>query len=299
MQPPKNLEEIASSIENVYLKEIKDKKLPSEKARHFLYRYYITEQTESSLYLLQSLSLAETKKEAAIFHSYEKQKLDFLQGKGYFLARFDDENLAKYGNLLFLYEYLKTGFYASFFGIKMPAIPEKEIEFAKAHLLKESSFVAKHTFRSISIAYYAYYQNIFDLRKELIRVLLKDTTPKDESKKHLERYCYGLTHLIIGDTNFYLQKPETSYKWILEKITEYLPKIQNLDLVLEMLLTTKLLGEPIYQADGLYQIISSKFNPKLKYLTMKETSSADIAEHYNALAILLIKNWDFPNSKKD
>jgi N-acyl-D-amino-acid deacylase len=109
---------------------------------------------------------------------------------------------------------------------------------------------------------------------------------------------YGLTHFIIGDSHYYQRTlPPAKHRWILDYFDRHILEILSWskpDIVAEIAVCYKLCGLPDHRVVRMAEdYLARAFDPDLGFIP-SGTGSADfdISEHRNALAYLVLADWD-------
>lgn len=109
---------------------------------------------------------------------------------------------------------------------------------------------------------------------------------------------YGLTHFIIADSHYYQRTlPPAKHRWILDYFDRHILEILSWskpDIVAEIAVCYKLCGLPDHRVVRMAkEYLAQAFDPDLGFIP-SGTGSADfdISEHRNALAYLVLADWD-------
>jgi hypothetical protein len=122
---------------------------------------------------------------------------------------------------------------------------------------------------------------------------------KDEefSAADYQNKLYGLTHFIIGDSEYYqrLASPE-KFAWILDYFDEHMLEIltwSKPDIIAEIALCFRLCGLDDHRAVGhAKQFLINAFDPELGFIPSGGTTvDFNSSEHRNAVAYLVLSDW--------
>lgn len=284
--------QLSKNIAATYLAEITANKLKPELQRHFLYRYYLSEHTLASRKIFYDYSVPHTQQEINFFLDYSAGYKKFLAGHSPFIPwPVETGDLKTFGPWFFLYEYLRAHFYGQYLKLDPVPLPAEIQSQLATQLVADERFLYRHPFLAICIIYYAYFQGWGDSRDQLDRQFQRLFAQIPTEPEIQKRYFFGLTHLIICDTNFYQYAPRSRYRWALDNLTSQKAQIQNIDLIFEVMLAGKFFGSKIYSDDFFNQLVSRHYNPRWPCLLEKAGQTPAQNEHSNALVLLLTKKW--------
>jgi hypothetical protein len=301
LQKNKNLIMMKYSIIDKYLRY--NYLLKPITQRHFLFRLYISsyKNKDKVISILNDKSYSFTKEqiykfEEQIINNYEQFKVDFTNSiRKHKNIKITDKNkyyiLTKNIDLTILHSLLEIMFYTQFFNIKLSnLLIDKFIINIKSKILENLEFVRYAPSASSDIVYYLYNLNIVDLRVDYIKLFLKVFKGANHNdNESIMNYLYGLTHIIIGASNYY-RKQIHGLEWINKIFSKYNNIIikSTLDLHLEVAICQKLLGiENSNIIDNSLSRSFKQFNPKKEYIIRENYNTFNLAEHQNILFILL------------
>lgn len=299
---------ISDSIVKTYTERLNE--LSEGKARHFLYRAYKATGRPEIKELLLKKSVPYTKS-SQIVNDYLSNYNNFLDRRVEHLnvkkaAKINDEKkivqlkkhvrLSAYVSLLFQMYYLK------FLEIET-GVPDNipDLDAIKAELLDHPDFIKYASTYATNIVYLSKNLGLFDIENEYLEQFNNIFKPKNilNSEVVFTNYAYGLTHAIIGASNFYVQKVDASkYQWCLDAFDIYSEAIYDtltLDINAEVALCYKFLNvrENDYIQKVTQQLLNA-FDSRDGYIHRETRNSFNFAEHTNAVALLL---FNFENLK--
>jgi len=305
--------EITDLIIQTYLKRIDE--LSPGVARHFLYR---ASQIASSPKLEKLLEKAKqfTANEKIKIETYINDPASIEAERNNRLLNYevkkvnDAKKLEQWKKHLTLYAYhsiIWCLFYLKIFNLSYPKLWESKIKQKSTEiidlLLNSSDFIKFSTVSAINIIFLSKNCELTNKDKEFVQIFKKLFANQKEIKTDpviFTNYIYGLTHIIIGTSNFY-QKKVNGYNWILKEFQKYENRIfeeLTLDINTEVALCYKLCNlENENYINKVEKRLMKNFNPKEGYIVRESDSSFRFAEHTNAITLLLF-NFDKLNLKK-
>lgn len=150
--------------------------------------------------------------------------------------------------------------------------------------------------KAINSIYYLKRLGISDFEEEFLKICrnLFDSVPSTPSVEFNNK-VYGLTHLIIADSDFYLHPVSyEKHRWIFDFFENHASEIFDLDspdIISEIAICFKLADRPDHPLVSRVQsYLLKKIDQKEKILFRKEPASIDLLEHRNIVAYLALLN---------
>lgn len=196
-------------------------------------------------------------------------------------------------------------YYLNVFGITYPSI-EIEVEKIWQTIRANPNFVKYAPVCTMNLVYHLRNLGFGDRTDQVCKMFNKIfTTSNLNDLVNFTNYIYGLTHIIIGESNFYLQPiDQKRLAWVREIFQQHLDDIYDrltLDINAEVALSLLMLSDhtnPYIQRvkqrleaqyvpeDGYIHYV-----PEKGYIHQEGNSFFEFAEHTNAVAVLLY-NFD-------
>lgn len=303
-----NVEELADVIEKSYL--INLNKLDPSIKRHFLFRLYLSNKNETTKKLLLDHSKEYSKQQLKKIDLFNTRFTPEVESTRSFILKLKTtyphlekryEVWKKNTDIIYLYFVLKECFYLKYLGINFK-IDENRISKLLNKLLASQEFQKRSTTQAICIIYYLKYLGLLN---SLTQSSLKDITTQiinegiysnSSEISEIFSYMYGLTHVIICDTYFYLQRPSNFWKPLVQDLNTLLLKYYkdlSLDLKVETLLCSLLFESNVEDVTSKVLLeASTNFNEDIKVIDNKKQKklSHGSAEHTNALFLLCARS---------
>jgi hypothetical protein len=194
-----------------------------------------------------------------------------------------------------LHEYPSSGLYQS--KIAQDLIKKlKKINW-KMRLL-ESTLLTFDPVQTINTVWWLHDLGVIDLRDKIVKIFLNlNSFSKNESLTELSQhnYYYGLTHIILCESNYYRNYADTSLGLqiieLLKKSESDILSSNNLDLISEVGITYKLTRQKDSAIEKFQQTIIKNINKETHLLPISKEKEAHF-EHAHSLAIVLLYPWD-------
>ena len=278
--------------------------LPENKQRHFLYRAVkATGREDLSDIFLHELKPYTLKQDGAAVSAYVADQAAYLTAASKDIIKYEprkQNDAAKkeqwlavpslYANhsLVWSLYYLKV-FNVSTLPIKL------DVEEIWQTLLANPNFLKYAPVCAINLIYHLRNLGFGDRTKELgdlFRTVFANTDPNDPVT--YINYVYGLTHIVIGESNFYISTvDQAKLLWIREIFEQQQDPIYDrltLDINAEVALCLLMLCSDAKQYIAqVEQRLVDNFVAKDGYIHREEKSTFQFAEHTNAVAILLFR----------
>ena len=290
---------IEQIVINTYIDRIHE--LPLEKGRHFLHRAWLASKrrdlrkrlesefrTFSEQRYLNYLSdfkngfKESLKNETNNIHNLPVRKINEEKRNEQWLKHIE----------LKVFSHLLTELY--YYTFYNPGYREKSIDAKKylLELLKSEDYCKYATVSACDIVYYSKNKLGLDFEEDFIALFRKIFLQSIENQELFFNYIYGLTHIIIGATDFYLKGiKKQSYSWVLQELNKYQNRIYDdltLDINVEVALCYKILGVKSEFVGKVVNRAMRGFNKRIGYIKREGESSFEFAEHQNAVSLLLI-----------
>ena len=308
---------LASQIQKSYLSNIDQ--LDPIHQRHFLYRLYLSNKDKrNKQFLIQiaeqtnyyGLNLVDEFNQN-FRYGLEKIKQEIRRKK----AHYPHENKryqvwSQNPELVYFYTVLRECFYLKFFNQSF-SLNQQQVEQLHHKLINSPEFLNESSTHSLCIIFYLDYLNNLPIKIDqnkwsFVNLVKKQFLPHQLISVEAKfNYLYGLTHIIICDSHFYLKQPDEILKGYASEIQAQILNHYtslSLDLKAEGLLCSLLLN----QVDEKFKnkVINDlylNYDNNLKIIDNHKTSrpTHQSCEHTNALAILIARahNLTHQNTK--
>jgi len=294
---------ITTSIIDTFLSRLDE--LPSHKQRHFLWRASLISdrpQIKKELERLAeyTLSLEPTVEEylsdpqARIKRG--KEKLETYQPKkpnDYLKLKLWHKRPEVYYHhtVLWIYYYLVN--LCGFSSDKWLKRWQQIAPSVSNYVIYSPRYIQHATSSAVNIIFLHYNLGIEDKRKEFLNSFQQAFSQEEPSEDiaFFTNYIYGLTHVVIGESDFYRYWP-TKYEWIIGAFNQYEKDVEarlSLDVNTEVALCYLLSQEPNKKfVNSVIKRLEQHFDPQKGYIQREDEDSFEFAEHLNAVALVLL-----------
>jgi len=299
--------EIIDSIIKTYVQRLDE--LKDIKQRHFLYRAFVSTGRPELQELLRKKMSDMTRDQAErVIDKYNHNHEKFVAVQGvaaskYRAKKINDQKKKEQWEkhpLIFAYHtVLWPLYYVRKLELNLPLENPIKLAEVQAELLNNPDFTKYAVVSATNTVYVSRNLGLFDIEPQFVE-LFKKTFKSDEILADdvvFTNYIYGLTHIIIGDSEFYERGVDAQkYAWAKEQFVQYQDEIYKrltLDINEEVALCLRFLGES--NDNEFVQKVKKRlikvFDVKEGYIQREIRSNFDFAEHTNAVALVLF-NFD-------
>jgi len=169
-----------------------------------------------------------------------------------------------------------------------------------ASFLLDSEVIRPYAAQTTNMVFWLKQIGVVDLEEPYTLVFkgfFMRSNDEDFSAADYQAKLYGLTHFIIGESQYY-QRPVSPEKfaWILDYFDEHILEIltwSKPDIIAEIALCFRLCGLDDHRAVGhAKQFLINAFDPKLGFIPSGgSTVDFNTSEHRNAVAYLVLYDW--------
>ncbi|MGI5827940.1 MAG: DUF3541 domain-containing protein [Patescibacteria group bacterium] len=292
---------ISESIIKTYTTKINE--LPKDKGRHFLYRAWLATGKEDLKKQLFELAYDYTKEKGIKeINSFLEDPKNYFQKKQGEVERYksrkinDTQKRQQWLRRIDLYSYhclIWYMYYMNVFGVLKKQMRQELFSAYPEKVLTDSRFVLYATVSATNTAYLSKQFNIADIIDDYLNLFTEIFNNKLLADDEIfNNYVYGLTHIIIGDSNFYQQQVQRAkYRWVGEafnRLTDDIFTRLSLDINVEVALCMKMLGmENRAYIESVNKRVEDNFSLSKGYILREENNSFEFAEHTNAVTLLL------------
>lgn len=302
---------LIKTIVDTYLSHL-DEFDHESKVRHFLYRAYGATGREDVKELFLARSRTYTFSRENILTKYEDSFDDLVSGvikrtEGEKVQKVNDkkkfEQWLLHPRLRVLSEVLVTVFYLNIFELREPSsIHLPKIDELKKELLSSRDFITFAVVSAVNIVYFAKNLKIFDCEESFLEIFRDVFARNMKSNELFTNYIYGLTHIIIGESEYYTKHIDVSkYEWILNELMSHSEEIYTqltLDINVEVAICMRMLGvaENMY-ISNVRKWIGNNFDEKCGFVSRGPEGTIFRSEHVNSIVLILL-NFDKIQFKK-
>ncbi len=186
-------------------------------------------------------------------------------------------------------------YYLEVFGIDHALITVDSDEILQL-LQTHPRYMQYATVYAINTTYHLHNQGLGDIRDAVHELFTQNFPAKTiaSDPELFHNYIYGLTHIVIGSSNFYQKNVQNaaSLAWVQEALHIHADAIFDtltLDINAEVALCLCMLGESMTSpfCSRVMTRLARAFSPEDGYIHREEDNSFEFAEHTNAVALLL------------
>lgn len=293
---------ITDTIITTYLSALTE--FSPSKKRHFLYRAYVATSREDLGVLLKevAISLSHTEKELIRMYNDAYEKL--LERRQAELSSYsirkpnDKKKLEQWQKHISLYIF--HGLVWALYYLRTLSISDTppftiDVKSIENELFSDVQFIRYATVSAVNIVFLSRNIGLFNIEEQFstkFQKIFEDSPHKDIVT--FTNYIYGLTHIIIGDSNFYTQDIlREKYGWVKNALDLYQEQIfdqLSLDINTEVALCYRMFG---IENNEYIQKVSQRLLANFYdgYIHRETDNSMNFAEHTNAIALLLF-NFD-------
>lgn len=200
----------------------------------------------------------------------------------------------KYIHIYAFSELLLTLFYMKIFDINFDIedyIEIDSIETILDNLLKSTEYILHSSSSSSNIVYYTKNLGLQDIETAYIKRFKDAFNGINTSSPDFDNYIYGLTHIIIGESNYYRKRIDAEkFKWVFEIFDNFQDDIKHnlsLDINTEVALSYLLGGIQNKYIDSIKDKLMQNFSSSQGFIQGNDTNSIKSNEHTNAIALVL------------
>lgn len=170
-----------------------------------------------------------------------------------------------------------------------------------AEFLLDAEVIRTYAGQTSNLVYWLRRVGVLDIEAEYIRafqdVFMNSADDKIEAADYQNK-LYGLTHIIIGDSNYYERIVSAEkHAWILDYFDRHILEILSWskpDIIAEIALCFRLCGQRNHRVVRMAEeYLAKAFDPALGYIPSGgESIDFNISEHRNAVAYMVLADWD-------